>query len=218
MTRYDKRVQTMAIFLAATAGFVDAIGFIELGGFFVSFMSGNSTRLGVGIAERGSDAATAALLILAFLVGVMGGSLAGHAAKAWRRPAVLVLVAALLAVAALASGFGLVAVAAAAMALAMGAENAVFERDGEVTVGLTYMTGALVKFGQGVVRSLLGRDRFGWTSWFFLWLGLASGAVAGAITYPLFGAACIWAASGATLLFAGLFALVDRERPELPTA
>ncbi len=48
MTRYDKRVQALAIGLSMLAGYVDAIGFIQLGGFFVSFMSGNSTRLGVG--------------------------------------------------------------------------------------------------------------------------------------------------------------------------
>lgn len=48
MTPYDKRAQALAIRLSALAGYVDAIGFIQPGGFFVSFMSGNSTRLGVG--------------------------------------------------------------------------------------------------------------------------------------------------------------------------
>ena len=33
MNRYDKRVRTLAVCLAALAGFVDAIGFIKLGGF-----------------------------------------------------------------------------------------------------------------------------------------------------------------------------------------
>ena len=64
------------------------MGFLKLGGLFVSFMSGNSTRLGVGLAA--------------------GAAVAG-------------------------------------MAAAMGTVNNVFQRDGEVSIGVTYMTGALVK-------------------------------------------------------------------------
>ncbi len=33
------------------------------------------------------------------------------------------------------------------MTLAMGAEDLIFERNGDVTIGVTYMTGTLVKFG-----------------------------------------------------------------------
>ena len=50
MTRYDSRRWFLAACLAALAGYVDAIGFLKLGGLFVSFMSGNSTRLAVGLA------------------------------------------------------------------------------------------------------------------------------------------------------------------------
>ena len=35
----------MAVLLAALAGYVDSIGFLQLGGLFVSFMSGNTTRM-----------------------------------------------------------------------------------------------------------------------------------------------------------------------------
>ena len=41
----------LACALSALAGYVDGIGFIHLGGLFVSFMSGNSTRLGVSLAQ-----------------------------------------------------------------------------------------------------------------------------------------------------------------------
>ena len=45
---------------------------------------------------------------------------------------------------------------AGVLAMAMGAENSVFQRDGEVTIGLTYMTGTLVKMGQRIAGALLG--------------------------------------------------------------
>ncbi len=79
------------------AGYVDASGFVALGGFFVSFMSGNSTRMAIGLAQGAGSAGIAAGLIGAFLFGVVLGALAGHAAQGRRRPVVLALVAALLA-------------------------------------------------------------------------------------------------------------------------
>src|SRR4051812_4213802 len=97
MTRYDRRLRILAALLSALAGYVDAIGFIELGGFFVSFMSGNSTRLAVELVGDRGRAALAGALVGCFVLGVMAGSLAGHFGKAHRRPAVLVLVALLLA-------------------------------------------------------------------------------------------------------------------------
>jgi len=50
ITNYDYRLRLLAACLSCLAGYVDAIGFIKTGGFFVSFMSGNSTRVGVGLA------------------------------------------------------------------------------------------------------------------------------------------------------------------------
>ena len=46
MKDYRRRDIALAAGLSGVAGYVDAIGFLKLGGFFVSFMSGNSTRLG----------------------------------------------------------------------------------------------------------------------------------------------------------------------------
>lgn len=207
MTRYDKRVQALAIGLSALAGYVDAVGFIQLGGFFVSFMSGNSTRLGVGLIERSNDAALAGGLIALFVTGVIAGSLTGRFAKARRRPVVLVLVAVLLFVAASAATAGSTQIAVAAMVLAMGAENAVFEHDGELHIGLTYMTGTLVKFGQRVADSLMGGPRFAWASYGLLWAGLVAGAVAGAASFCWFGLASLWLAAA----IAGLFAMIARK-------
>ena len=206
MTRYDKRVQALAIGLSALAGYVDAIGFIELGGFFVSFMSGNSTRLGVGLIERSHDAAIAGGLIATFVVGVIVGSLTGRMAGSHRRPVVLILVAALLAVAAACSAIGATPIGVAAMVLAMGAENSVFEQGDDVHIGLTYMTGALVKFGQRAAAALTGGDRFAWAPYILLWAGLVVGAVSGAATHQWLGLSGLWFAAA----FAAAFAMIAR--------
>ena len=202
MTRYDTRVQALAIGLSALAGYVDAIGFIELGGFFVSFMSGNSTRLGVGLIERSHDAAVAGALIATFVVGVIAGSLTGRVAGSRRRQVVLMLVAVLLTVAAACAAIGSKPLAVVAMVLAMGAENSVFEKGGDVHIGLTYITGALVKFGQRAAAALIGGDRFAWAPYILLWAGLVAGAVAGAVTHAWIGLAGLWIASALAATFA----------------
>ncbi len=198
---FDRRTRLLAAGCSALAGFVDATGFLYLGGFFVSFMSGNSTRLAVGLAGRAHEAAVAAALIGCFVAGVFAGSLAGSAAGGHRRWVVLLLVAVLLAAGAACGAADLGIVTAAAMALAMGAENAVFERNGEV-VGLTYMTGTLVKIGQRLASAATGGPRFAWLPYVGLWAGLLAGAVAGAASYPVLGAQNLWIGSVAAGLLA----------------
>lgn len=207
MTRYDTPTQLLAACLAALAGYVDAIGFLALGGFFVSFMSGNSTRLGVGLATGASSAMIAGALILTFLIGVMAGSVTGHLTGRLRRVAVLCLVALLLAAAALLASLGHQRAATVAAGLAMGAENAIFERDGEVHIGLTYMTGTLVKLGQRLTAALLGGDRMAWLPYLLLWLGLVAGASLGALVYPRMGLSGLWIAAGVAMKLAVITAL-----------
>ena len=156
-----------------------------------------------GIASVAPTAITAVGLITTFVLGVAAGALTGHAAGRHRRPAVLLLVAALLGTAALAAIIQFRVVSLAITALAMGAENAVFEQDGEISIGLTYMTGTLVKLGQRLALALRGADPFGWTSYLKLWLGLLTGAVFGAAADHRLGLAALWGAALAAALLAG---------------
>ncbi len=84
----------------------------------------------------------------------------------------------------------------------MGTANNVFSRDGAVTVGVTYMTGALVRTGQGIALRLLRRPADDTRGYPALWLSLATGAVCGAALFtidPVAAAGC--AAALAVLLF-----------------
>src|SRR4051812_4165804 len=146
----------IAIAASCLAGFVDALGFLASKGFFVSFMSGNSTQLGAEIAGGATLALVPVALVLAFVAGALSGALVARRSGTRRRPVVLTLVAAVLAAAALSAWQGANALALVAMAAAMGAENAAFETNGEVKIAVTYMTGTLVKVGQRIADALEG--------------------------------------------------------------
>lgn len=212
MIQYDRPRRRFAIALAAMAGFIDAVGFLSADGYFVSFMSGNSTRLGVSLGTDPSRAMMPAVLIVGFLGGVTGGALLARWAGAARKPAVLALVAAMLLTAATGRLLGLPALMLGCLVIAMGALNNTFQRGGEVTVGLTYMTGALVKLGQGIANALAGQPNTGWTAWAGLWAGLLTGAVLGAFLQDRLPMGCLWLAAA---YCAAMIVIAFRLPPEI---
>jgi len=135
--RYDPARQRLALGLAGLAGLVDATGFVVAGRYFTSFMSGNTTRMGVDLLARPALALAPLGLIGCFLAGVISGALIGRRTAERRKPVLLGLVAVLLAGAAVSLAAGWPLPFLAASALAMGVANNVFARDGEVTVGVT---------------------------------------------------------------------------------
>ena len=201
----SRRNVALACTLSAVAGYVDSIGFLHLGGLFVSFMSGNSTRLAVSVAQgRWQNAAEALGLIALFVVGAAAGSLIvlgrGIYCQCW----LLLAEALLLVAAAVCYTFGLSNVAIATIVLAMGLENAVFQIDGGAGLGLTYVTGALVKVGQLVAAALTRGTRWGWLPNLLLWAALVAGAIAGAFAYRWINLAAIWFAAGTALALGGI--------------
>src|SRR6202140_2366827 len=174
----SRRNILLACALSALAGYVDAIGFLHLGGLFVSFMSGNSTRMGVSLAEgQWSSAAESLGLIALFAAGAAAGSVIVLGRGVNRQPWGLLAEAALLAAGALAYALDRSNTAVAAIVLAMGMENAVFQIQGGGGLGLTYVTGALVKVGQLIAAALTGGARFGWVPNLLLSAALVAGSV-----------------------------------------
>jgi uncharacterized membrane protein YoaK (UPF0700 family) len=206
----------LACALSALAGYVDGIGFIHLGGLYVSFMSGNSTRMGVSLADgHWQDAAQALSLIALFVTGAALGSLIvlGRGAHRRRYNAqswLLLVEAVLLAAAGLCNALGFAQGAIAAIVLAMGLENAVFQIDGGAGLGLTYVTGALVKVGQLIAAALSGGARWGWIPNLLLWAALVTGSLCGALAYHWLGLAAIWFAAAAAFGLSAVLTLPDR--------
>ena len=212
MKDYRHRDVALAAGLSALAGYVDAIGFLTLGGFFVSFMSGNSTRFGVAVATGQWDMAARALgLIGLFVVGVVLGSAVARRAGEGRRSVVLGLEAVLLAVGAGLLSAGRPLLGMVPVVLAMGVENTVFQKGGDVRVGLTYMTGTLVRVGQRIATALHGGARWDWVPFLLLWIGLAAGGALGALMFLRLGVTALWAAA-AVVAGLALLSLMDERR------
>ncbi len=203
MLTLNARTRRLAAALSFLAGYVDAVGYLTLGGFFVSFMSGNSTRLAVGVTERAPTAVIAFGLITVFVVGVAAGTWVARRAT---RPQGVVIgcVACMVGLAALMSADGSPIASGYLLATAMGVENSAFVAEGGLPVGLTYMTGTLVKLGQeiGLMRSK--EDLWRWAPYAMHWLTLVAGAIAGSVATHTLVTGALWPAClGATVLALG---------------
>jgi len=175
--------------LSVLAGMTDAIGFMATGD-FVSFMSGNTTRLAVSLGA--GDVELVLRIGLVLLAFVLGNALGVVIARlTGRRPwPLLSLIAALLALAGLLPlAWQLPALVAAV--IAMGMINAVVEEVNGMPIGLTYVTGALSRFGRGLGRTLLGERRHGWRVQLIPWTGMFVGAIAGVLLEQAFDLAAL---------------------------
>lgn len=183
---------SLGLLLTAAAGMIDVVGFIELGGFYTSFMSGNTTQLGAGIAALGPALALPAGLIIMFVVGSFLGSLVGGATDRRRSMGVLALVLLGLAITLSLSALGFTAAQAMlALATAAGAQNAIMSQRGAVRLGATFVTGTLFAVGQDLARTVRGEaPPLRWVQHLLVWLALLVGALIGGIAY---GAWQIWA-------------------------
>lgn len=183
MKRYAVEWRAIAWLLAFVAGFVDVQGFLSFGGYFVSFLSGNSTRLGVALVGGTESATRLAGIIAAFVIGAAVGSLCGVFGARWRQSAMLWFATVMVVTSTLIQHAGYAYVGIGLLAAAMGAVNGVFTDGREVTIGVTYMTGTLVKLGQRLGAALRGEPLREALPYFLHWCGLVLGGVAGTIAF-----------------------------------
>jgi uncharacterized membrane protein YoaK (UPF0700 family) len=198
--------------LSVLAGMTDAIGFMASGD-FVSFMSGNTTRLAVAISD-GDFGLTVRLIILVatFIVGNALGVLVARLGG--RRALPLLLCIATLLCAAAVWPYDAQLPALLAAIIAMGMLNASVEEVNGLPVGLTYVTGALSRFGRGLGRWLLGERRNGWRVQLVPWSGMFIGAILGAVLEHHFGLKAMLA-SGVLAAMLGVLSLAIPRRWQL---
>jgi uncharacterized membrane protein YoaK (UPF0700 family) len=181
---------SLGLLLTAAAGFIDAIGFIELGGFYTSFMSGNTTQLGDAIANGvWSTAILTALLVLLFFLGSFAGSALALTGRHWGpvRTLALVLLALIAALSLTLAGYP-PSQAMLALAIAAGAQNAVLFSDGPVRLGTTFVTGTLFASGHELARALRREaPPWRWAQHLLVWASLLIGAALGAFGYRALG-------------------------------
>jgi len=174
----------IGLLFTGCAGFIDAVGFVELGGYFISFMSGNTTRLGASIAR--GDWATTALpiaLVIMFFAGGFAGSLIALSNQRWGSATALGLVLAVVLVSITLSLAGFSAgEAMIALAFAGGAQNAVLPPVGAAKLGTTFVTGTLFAASQDLARAVR-REAPGWrwAQHVLVWASLCAGAIVGAL-------------------------------------
>ena len=209
----SRRNLALACSLSALAGYVDGIGFLHLGGLFVSFMSGNSTQFGVNLAQgRWPSAMQALALIALFVAGTTAGSLVAHSRLRHPQCWVLLIEALLLACTGLGSLLGFATIAVGPMVLAMGMENAIFQVRGGPGLGLTYVTGALDKVGQLIAAALTGGPHWAWLPRLLQWAALVAGAICGGRAYLAINLSAIWIAAAVALTLSAVVFATAKQR------
>ena len=203
---HDRREMVLGTLLAAVAGATGAAAWLYTSGWYVTFMTGNSERMVLELFTGKPGVALAAgATVLSFVLGVMAGMFARL--RLWtkaRHGATVVTAVATVAACAcdlvlVSDGRVIGAVPVLCLAFGLGALNTSFSRRGEVVMPMSYMTGTLVKLGQGLAQLLLGRPAPEWRRYFALWAGLTAGTVAGAVAHALVGADALWVAVVCTL-------------------
>ena len=173
--------------LAGLAGVLGATAFTHSAGYFVTFMTGNAQRAVLGYVRHDVWLAlTAGLLMVCFVAGVVVASVCRR--HFWAAhphgPTVLTTLSLIAAtvVDVIDEGWQEAQLDFAPIMLVVfgvGALNTSFVKDGEVSVPLSYVTGTLVKMGQGIERHIAGGKAADWLGYFLLFASFVVGAAAG---------------------------------------
>ncbi len=176
-----------ATLMTAIAGYLDAVGYFQLGHLYVSFMSGNSTQLGMALAD-GRNVALILAIIGAFVLGSALGTFVadGDADLAFATilaGEVLALLGAILL-----ALFGMDRIGLALVAVAMGMQNTLHQVIAGADIGKGFITGALFGFGQALARHLRGTAKLAQSlSNLLSWGAFVGGVVLGAWTLAAIG-------------------------------
>jgi uncharacterized membrane protein YoaK (UPF0700 family) len=179
----------LVVVLALTAGAVNAVTFVRLGGVFSSVVTGNLALLGIAAGQReGSLAVNGSLALAGYSVGVLAGTLMARAApsdqRAWPRQTTMTLAAELVVLAGFSAGWlaadghparSAQLILLAVAAVAMGMQSTAVRHLGHVSS--TYLTSTLIGMLEAAAR---GSVPASWQRNVGTLLTLTVGAVLGA--------------------------------------
>ncbi|MCY0386484.1 YoaK family protein [Robbsia sp. Bb-Pol-6] len=217
------------IALAAIAGYVEVIGFLDIGGVYPGIMTGNTVELGLTFAR--GQWPRFLLIGLAVALFFIGGIVASLLKRHLRRPGVELVVAAAVLVAAsvvrLRAGAG-VPLELPLLGLAMAMQGETVSTFGGVSIQTIVVTNNMVKFSD----ALVGRYLSGWfgrrpgekvpslgevllpgLAWLFYGLAAGVGALAAGLRLPLLAPAALLVLVAGDLLLTGQDAPKSEPRP-----
>ena len=195
--------RALGLAILACAGWVDAAGFLMFSGIFVSFMSGDTTQLGVRLGQGEWDWAGVSKFMLPPVIFVAGAAIGRVISNAWpglARPLLLCIVAALLTATAIGGMADVGSFPLLAALIAMGMLNQVIREENGVPVG-TMVTGALVRLGEVLGDRVTGAPGKVWDN-AGQWLVFVIAAGLGAAAYDLSGASVFLVPAAASLFLA----------------
>lgn len=182
--RKRKRRTMMALFFSFVSGYVDGLGLFVLGDVFLSFMSGNSTRLGIQLVKGDlTQVMKYSSILIAFVGGAFLGDLLVSRIKKER---LLVILSAEIVLLTMTMGFLQYTRATwltfMPLTIAMGVQNHGQITINETILGKSYVSGQLFALGVAISKAFQGKQYWSQCllcglAWIFFILGGSTGAI-----------------------------------------
>ncbi len=176
-----------ATVLTVVAGYVDAIGYMQLGHLYLSFMSGNSTRLGISLSSlEWTDALGVVWIVAMFVAGAAIGTILNDRFPLLHVQAILVVELVFTIVAFGLCLLGMAHIGLTLVADAMGMQNCLHQVVTRADIGKGFITGNLFGLGQALARTFSDHS---WASTaaehLVSWLAFLTGVVFGGLSVAL---------------------------------
>lgn len=177
----DRRMFRLALGLAFLAGFIDATGFILLGGIFVASPETFATMFAVNLANGWGRAAQIGLLVIGVVSGAMAGTRIVHRSGRNPRTAVVVIVACLLATAFYLNLSDVVLWPGFLLSAAIGMAHCTLDGSDDLVAQAMSATHQLVRLGEGLADLCLGRKAANMVAPLLFGFAFLGGAVVAAL-------------------------------------
>ncbi|MEK0372660.1 YoaK family protein [Corynebacterium mastitidis] len=187
---YSFREFFLGVMLASLAGATGAAAWLYSSGWYVTFMTGNTERMVLEPIKGSAGAGLAALsAVVVFVIGAFTATLARiyvwlharHGAMVVTTVAIILSFASDLWLGA--QDDALTPIPILFLAFGLGALNTSISRRGQVVMPLSYVTGTLVKIGQGAALHVAGKQRWMWMSQLATYAGFVAGAACGGAVF-----------------------------------